>query len=148
MTKWRSLNIIDYPNYEVSNSGKVRNVRSGRILKPATLPSGYKTVTLSNKGKTRPRPVHFLVASAFISNPDKKPTVDHINSKEITNNHVSNLRWATHAEQAQNRTYSGRSGRPVYQLNLDGTIFKRWETMIGAERELGLHRAAVSEMCK
>ena len=47
--------------------------------------------------------VHRLVALCYIPNPDNKPTVDHILSKETTNNNVSNLRWATRSEQNINK---------------------------------------------
>ena len=46
-------------------------------------------------------PVHRLVAETYIPNPDKKPTVDHIN-RVRDDNRVANLRWATHSEQVEN----------------------------------------------
>lgn len=56
----------------------------------------YRT-TVNNKSYQ----VHRLVAECFIPNPEHKPTVDHIN-RESTDNRVSNLRWATFKEQAEN----------------------------------------------
>ena len=47
--------------------------------------------------------IHRLVALCYIPNPDNKPTVDHILCKEITNNNVNNLRWATSSEQNINK---------------------------------------------
>ena len=45
---------------------------------------------------------HKLVANAFLENPEKKLCVDHINGDK-TNNHVTNLRWATVSENSQNK---------------------------------------------
>lgn len=59
--------------------------------------NGYCEVTI------RPRrySVHRLIAETFITNPEHKPTVDHIN-RVRDDNRVENLRWATHKEQNEN----------------------------------------------
>jgi hypothetical protein len=62
--------------------------------------SGY----MSTMGKFL---VHRLVALAFIPNLENKPTVDH-NDRNRSNNRLDNLTWATHAEQAENRTTENR----------------------------------------
>lgn len=92
------ITIPDFPEYSVSDKGNVRSNRSGRILKLDTqtkLP--YKRVTFSVNGKTTRKPVHRLVAEAFIPNPMNKPFVNHIDN-DPSNNHVSNLEWVTHSE--------------------------------------------------
>jgi len=54
--------------------------------------------------------IHRLLAETFIPNPDNKPTVDHINRNRLDNS-LDNLRWATQAEQHENRTIPmGRLG--------------------------------------
>lgn len=57
----------------------------------------YRNVLINGKWKA----VHRLVAETFLPNPEKKPTVDHIN-RDTTDNRLCNLRWATHSEQRDN----------------------------------------------
>lgn len=82
--------------YEVSSIGRVRNVRTGRILKPWLAGAGYLYVNLWRSGiKTG---VHRLVAHAFLGDPPSpRHEVAH-NDGNPVNNCVENLRWATHAE--------------------------------------------------
>jgi len=64
--------------------------------------NGYKVVYLPvRKGLYRQAYIHRLVAEAFVDNPHRKKVVDHID-RDILNNHVSNLRWATHSENCAN----------------------------------------------
>lgn len=70
--------IESLPHNSIRRGGKPDN-RRGRILKPKIDKYGYQVVTLSCRGKRRTIGVHRLVAMAFISNPDGKPTVNHIN---------------------------------------------------------------------
>ena len=68
--RWASID--GYRNYEVSWFGRVRNIKTARILKGG-LSSGYTTVNLCEKGK-RPK-VHFihrLVAREWVTNPGEK----------------------------------------------------------------------------
>jgi len=94
------VNINGFSNYQISNFGNVKNVKSGRILKPGTC-NGYLKVCLCSDGDSSNKTIHRLVANAFLENPDNKPNVDHINGDK-TKNHLSNLRFATDSENQQN----------------------------------------------
>jgi hypothetical protein len=115
--EWKA--IPGYPGYEVSNTGDVR--RGDRVLKGTVLtqPSGYKQVLvdLCKYGTKTKCTVSRLVAKAFIPNPDNLPTVDHID-RVSTNNHVSNLRWASYHMQNMNQYQPiGASGhRHIYKI--------------------------------
>lgn len=91
---WKS---IENTNYQVSDRGEVVNIKTGRILKPDTTSQGYKRAPLCINGKVRKRPVHCLVAEAFIPNTEGKPFVDHYND-DPADNRVENLHWVTAAE--------------------------------------------------
>ena len=93
---------MDYLGYTVYKNGDILGKR-GCMLKPSKNNWGYLWVNIYIGKKKYTMRVHRLVALCYIPNPDNKPEVDHILSKEITNNNVSNLRWATKSEQAINR---------------------------------------------
>ena len=97
---WRSVKLN--LNYEVSDIGRVKNVKTGRILKPSVLNSGYYYVNLSMKSKVNKHLVHRLVAGEFIENLNDRANVDHVDGVK-TNNVVSNLWWATTSENAMNQ---------------------------------------------
>lgn len=97
--------IINYENYEVSNTGKIRNSKTQRILLPY-LVNGYECIKLCKEDKRKHFRVHRLVAYAFITNTDEnKTTIDHIDNNR-RNNNMLNLRYATPSENNSNRLKS------------------------------------------
>lgn len=99
---WAPIN-DDFPNYEVSTYGRVRNVKRSIIMKPYYRWGGYARVTLLNKeSEMKGFYVHQLVSKVWINNEEGKKEVDHID-KDKNNNHVTNLRWVTRSENNINR---------------------------------------------
>ena len=96
--EWRE--VVGFPDYLVSNLGIVK--RDTHILKQRICNKHYVINLCKDVIKTTKK-VHRLVALAFLPNPENKPTVDHINNQEPLNNNITNLRWASHKEQANNR---------------------------------------------
>jgi len=111
MEKW--ANIIDYENYQVSNSGNVRNlkfngstkVKKIKNLTLSTTTKGYFRVTLYGL-KRKHFQVHRLVAMAFIPNPENKPEVNHKDGDK-TNNNDWNLEWSTTKENVDHAWVNG-----------------------------------------
>ena len=97
--QWASID--GYRNYEISWWGRVRNIDTGRILKPQAGGHGYHHVNLSRNVEHTIHKIHKLVAREWVPNPDGKICVDHIDGCK-TNNHHGNLRFATHSENSRN----------------------------------------------
>lgn len=92
--------------YQVSNTGKVRTVKTGRILTPAIDHRGYERVCLFKYERNRRYKVHRLVAMAFIPNPYNKPQVNHKDGNK-RNNSVDNLEWVTNDENMDHSRANG-----------------------------------------
>ncbi len=113
MKEWRNIDKFDY--YQISNEGDVKSLertivtKNGiektikeRIITPIlNKHTGYLLVGLHYEGRSATKPIHKLVAEAFIPNPDNKPCVDHINGDK-TDNRAENLRWVTYKENSNN----------------------------------------------
>lgn len=143
---WKNI-VCTNGRYAVSSAGKVRNNKTGKILKQALNHKGYSIVALG-KGKTKT--VHRLVAETFIPNPDGKPCVDHINTVRY-DNRVENLRWVTYSENNNNPITFLRmvraQGKPVVQLTVGGTAIGYYEYIQSAENKTGAIRQNIRDCC-
>ena len=92
--------ISDYPNYKVSNLGRVINIKKNKLM-TLTKYNNYYWVKLSNNNHAKSIKVHRLVAQIFIINPDNLPCVNH-RDEDTSNNRVDNLEWCNHE---YNNTY-------------------------------------------
>lgn len=106
MEVWRE--VVGYERvYQVSNFGRVRRVKTGKILKPGTNKQGIRNVCLCYQSKPKSHMVHRLVALAFLGKP---PTDRHVvahNDGNPSNNRLSNLRWATPSENSFDQVLHG-----------------------------------------
>ena len=97
--------VIDFAsNYEVSNTGFVRNKTTEYILKGRETVNGYLQVSLKidNKNKFMNKYIHRLVAQFWLSNIDNKKEVNHIDGNK-KNNNMLNLEWVTAKENSNHR---------------------------------------------
>jgi hypothetical protein len=104
-----------------------------KFLKDTIDQDGYIRNGLTKDKKIIQKPRHRLVAEAFIPNPENKPSVDHINRDEKTNNNVSNLRWATYKEQANNIGFvknqeNGYGSHIIERIDKDGNIIETYNS--------------------
>lgn len=108
---WYS-NIVD--GYDISTLGRIRNNKTGNIIKPDKEEKGYCRLTIKVNGKKKHYAVHRLVALAFIPNPENKAQVDHIDNDK-TNNKVNNLQWVSNKENCQLRWERIRKALKEYE---------------------------------
>lgn len=94
--------------YEVSDTGILRNVKTGREIIGTIEKNGYVRIRIENKeiGNVVRTTLHRLVAEAFVPNPDNKPQVNHIDLNK-QNNCASNLEWATGSENMKHAYSNG-----------------------------------------
>lgn len=105
--KWKKILIDNEPTwYSISNHGRVRNDKTGRILKFSVNHKGYYLVTIYHSGKRYTKSVHRLVANAFLYRKVffrklgkyvKTSSPFQVNHKDTNkkNNYDWNLEWCT-----------------------------------------------------
>ena len=140
--EWRVVK--DYPNYEVSNMGRVRSkyINRTKICNGWKNRAGYMNLKLTkiiNGVKIKKHfGIHRLVAEAFIPNPENKPQVNHLGDK--TDNRVCMLEWATATENNQHSAKYRRSDGSKYliinqidiETNLIIKTYKNWKEVKNA----------------
>jgi hypothetical protein len=93
--------------YEISDRGRVRGLRYGRLLRPARNSSGYPQVSLhGGDGSQRGIPVHRLVAIAFVEGEAPGLEVCHGDGDKL-NPRAENLRWDTRSANMHDRVRHG-----------------------------------------
>jgi hypothetical protein len=107
---WRTIQT--YPNYAVSNLGRIKRLTSrtrakaGHILKPVDRGNGYLCVTFWENKKKKNLSVHVLVAEAFL----EKLTAEHLPNHKNgirSDNRLENLEYKTQAENIQHSYANG-----------------------------------------
>ena len=114
MEVWRVCKLRD--DFEVSNLGRVRNIRTKNVKKPRKGAGGYMRINYREWHSLRKKYfcttyyVHRLVASTFLPNEDGYTEVNHIDlNKE--NNCVDNLEWCTRIQNVRHARLNGAYSR-------------------------------------
>lgn len=117
MEEWK--NIADFPNYQVSSFGNVKNVKTCKLMRLNTR-CGYLKVSLVSKNSKKDHLVHRLVALEFLDNPENKTDVNH-KDKNGLNNNLSNLEWMTRQENNIHRCkgtkITSNKKKPIFRID-------------------------------
>ena len=147
---WKDIK--EYPNYLVSSVGRIRNIKTNRILK-SSIVSGYYKIRLSNNGKVKDLLVHKLVYSVFHNEEyliGRKFIIDHIDANKL-NNKIDNLRKVTNSENVIAALYEQKvnnSAKAVVQYSLNGEQLGIFPSAKEAARQLGLDGSTISKVCR
>ena len=121
--EWRIIE--EFPNYEVSESGFVRNIDMRyRVLKGGRTDKGYLIVQLRYNGRSYGRTVHSLVANAFLPKPegDLEYEVNHRDGNKEDNS-CQNLEWMTHGDNVRHAYATGLRSRMSIRILETGETF-------------------------
>ena len=142
-----SCEIKGFENYHINRNGVVYNKNTG-IIKSAYVnkKNGYLYVDLYKENKSYKRPIHRLIAEAFIPNPENKPTVDHKNGNRLDNS-IENLRWATYSEQNSRFNTIGIRSERVIVTHENGTTME-FERITDVAEYFNCNISNISQMLK
>ena len=161
-------NIEDYPEYEVSNQGRVRSKdrvfydslgrkynKKGQLIKiekQIGKKDGYTQLMVGvwSRKKMHRLIVARLVAKAFIPNPHNLPQVNHIDENS-ENNRVENLEWCSanynmNYGNSLKRRAQSRS-RAIKVCDIFGNLIKVCNSAVEASIEFDVSRASISQCC-
>lgn len=137
-----------YDRLYVSNYGKVKNLKTNKLIKFGLNKRGYLCATISlgsreNKASVK---MHRLVAEAFIPLIEGKNHVNHKDGNKI-NNRADNLEWCTFEENRLHavvmKLYKGKAGElnPQSILSNEDVLYIR-ENCIRRDKEFGVRALA------
>ena len=138
-------------DFEVSNYGRVKRIKTQHILKIGTINSGYMLVEYSETKKYRRRELlHRLVARHFCEGYEKSLDVNHKDGNRL-NNCADNLEWLTRKENIRDCINRGtfnastaqqiakiKNQKKINQYTLDGLYIKTYNSA----KETGVAKAA------
>lgn len=127
-------------NYEISDTGEIRNAKTGQILKGNQKRNGYLEYCLYINGEKKYYLGHILVAKLYLENPLNREQVNHKDGNK-TNNVVDNLEWVTSSENNLHAwTHNLNTPhvlRAVKQYNLKGEYLQTFPSIAAATKVTG-----------
>ena len=146
-----------FPNYWVSNRGRMYSPCKDKFIYGSPLKSGHIDVSLRINGVRRHALMHRVVAEAFLPNPNNLPVVRHIDN-DPSYNDISNLIWGTQLNNVHDCIRSGNfkyftkedveaanavRRTPVTAINLRTRAEINYISQQEAARDLGISQSSI-----
>ena len=146
--------INECQKYEISNFGKIRNIKTQRIRKAKINNKGYEQIILFINSKPKSYYVHRLVASNYIKNPNHYKEINHINENKL-DNRVCNLEYC---DTKYNCNYGTRNQRiinakrqtfkTIIQKDKNNNIIRIWNDIIEIQQETKYNKHNIYKCCE
>lgn len=161
--------------YQVSNCGRVKSLDryvttkkgimfyKGKILRPGKDRGGYLYVILGKDTKRTTFSIHRLVWTAFNGQRPEGMQINHID-EDKSNNAIENLNlmtpkentnWGTGIERRSKSIINNKSkinhksySKPIIQLDLECNLLAEFESIMDAERKLGIWNTSICACCR
>lgn len=143
---WKDISEYE-GRYQVSNLGNIKNIKTGRILKPRLTHTGYYQVHFTLNGKEKNYKVHRLVAKEFINNPNNYKEVNHKDENRL-NNAAFNLEWCNRDYNVNYGSRTKKTFKKVAQYSIDGNLVKVWDSINDAVKKGLFHSGCIIDCCK
>jgi hypothetical protein len=132
-----------YSNYEVSNEARIRNIKTGRIMKTSINKKGYEQVCLYLDNKVCTELVHRLVADAFLEGNGFGMDVRHKNANRQYN-YPENLEYCTRKETVKHGFDQGRKSPRQIRVRVieTGEVF---DSISECANKFGVHTSNISK---
>lgn len=139
--------IQGFPNYLVSNAGRIWSDYSNDFLRPYSMNGYHVGVGLRLNGRRHSTYIHQLVARAFVPNQRNLPLVRHLDDDPL-NNYFENLAWGTQTENMRdartNGSFNDRCFVKIRALTVDGVFVADFASQHEAARATNISVAGVS----
>lgn len=141
MEEWRQSN--EFPSYDISNEGRVRNRKTGRILKTSISETGRERVSLSESGVSKTKNIDRLVGDVYIPGYKEGMCITHKDG-DILKSSSDNLQWKTRKEIAHNTYDNGRKQKHRMKPIRCIETGEAFESITDCSNKMNLSRRAIN----
>lgn len=122
-----------------------------------TINHGYAYCGINYGKRNITKRIHRIIAETFISNPEDKEQVNHIDGNKLNNN-IDNLEWVTASENVQHafnqglainkKGFEDSQSIAVNKYDLEGNILNEYGSMREASKESNIPLSTILNQCK
>lgn len=151
---WKECPIKSKSKLYASSKGRIRNHKN-LILQGSDI-GGYLCINIKMiDDKYHSHKIHRLIAQTFISNPENKDFVNHIDGDKL-NNQIENLEWVTPKENSvhaiktglKDHSLSRNRCRKVEQFDKNGIFITSYISGTEASNKTGILRTSIGKVCR